>query len=74
MGWELNYIDWELLYFILILALFAGVAYLVMRFFKRWTMKTNYAVFLNVLVFLVSFLAIFFTAVVIFLTNVSFER
>ncbi|MGU3375562.1 hypothetical protein [Chryseobacterium sp. M5A1_1a] len=74
MGWELNYIDWDLLYFILILGLFAGVAYLIMLFFKRWTMKSSYALFLNVLVFLVSFLAILFTAVVIFLSNLSFER
>ncbi|SIS29085.1 hypothetical protein SAMN05421768_101480 [Chryseobacterium joostei] len=74
MGWELTDINWDFLYLVLILAIFTAMAYLMMRFCKRWTMKSNYAVFLNLLVFLVSFLSILFTAVVIFLANVSFER
>lgn len=67
-------VDWDLLYFIFILVIFAGTSYLIMRLCKRWTQKTKYELFFNVLIFIVSFFSILFTAFVIFITNVSFER
>lgn len=66
--------NWELLYFIFILAVFAGISYLLMRFFKRWTQKSKYEGLFNVLIFIVLFLLILFIAFAIFIANVRFER
>ncbi|MDR6524681.1 uncharacterized membrane protein YidH (DUF202 family) [Chryseobacterium rhizosphaerae] len=68
--------SWTLPYFFLILTLilFAGISYLVMRLFKRWTQKSKYASYLNVLVFVSSFLVILFITFIIFLINLNLGR
>ncbi|CAH0175269.1 hypothetical protein SRABI04_01361 [Chryseobacterium sp. Bi04] len=69
MNWILPY-----LFFILTLTIFAGISYLVMRLFKRWTQKSKYAFYLNALVFISSFLLILFTAFIIFFMNLNLSR
>lgn len=68
--------SWTLSYFFLILTLilFAGISYLVMRLFKRWTQKSKYASSLNILVFVSSFLVILFITFIIFLINLNLGR
>lgn len=68
--------SWTLPYFFLILTLilFAGISYLVMHLFKRWTQKSKYASYLNILVFVSSFLVILFITFIIFLINLNLGR
>jgi TRAP-type C4-dicarboxylate transport system permease small subunit len=64
----------ELLFFIFILLIFGGLAYLVMRFCNRWTAKSQYKTIWNGVIFVGSFALLLFISFVIFITNVSFER
>lgn len=62
------------LFMIFVLLLFAGIAFLIMRFFRKWTMKSPYGLFFNILIFIASYLVVFFIAAIIFFSTVSFER
>ncbi|MCT2406530.1 hypothetical protein NZD88_03050 [Chryseobacterium antibioticum] len=66
--------DWELLFFVFILLIFAGISYLVTRFFNRWTAKSQYKTAWNVLIFVGSLALILFTSFVIFMMNVNLGR
>lgn len=64
----------ESMFMIFILAIFGGLAYVIMRFFNRWTAKSQYKTIRNGLIFIASFALLLFIAFFIFITNVSFER
>jgi len=64
----------ESMFMIFILAIFGGLAYVIMRFFNRWTAKSQYKTVWNGLIFIASFALLLFIAFFIFITNVSFER
>lgn len=66
--------DFGLLFLVFILLLFAGISYLVMRFFNRWTSKSQYKTVWDVLVFVGSFALLFFISFIIFMMNVNLGR
>ncbi|MGH1517461.1 hypothetical protein [Chryseobacterium sp. JK1] len=59
---------------IFIVAVFGGIAYLIMRFFDRWTQGKRYEVLFNTLIFIVSFFLISSFSIYIFFANVNFGR
>ncbi|MGC4041522.1 MAG: hypothetical protein QM710_12255 [Flavobacterium sp.] len=65
------------IFFILLVAFFlilAGLAYLSMKFFKRFTANSKYRILLNVLVFTLSFAILFAITVFIIDNTVTIER
>ncbi len=59
---------------IFFVALFAGISYLIMNFFNRWTKDSRYRILFNTLIFIGSFLLIASVTLCIFIMNLSFER
>ncbi len=72
------YFDWIYLFlflcFLLIIGIFGGISYVIMRFCNRWTQNHKYEVLLNTIIFIVAFLLVSSLSTYIFATNVSFER
>ncbi|KFF01460.1 hypothetical protein IX38_17895 [Chryseobacterium luteum] len=66
--------DWALLFLVFTLMILAGIAYLIMRFFNRWTAKSQHKTALNGVIFIASYALLLFISFVIFIMNVSFER
>lgn len=66
--------DWALLFLVFTLMILAGIAYLIMRFFNRWTAKSQHKTTLNGVIFIASYALLLFISFVIFIMNVSFER
>ena len=62
------------IFLLCILAVFAGISYLIMRFFSKWTKKNKYEMVFNTLIFIASFFLISFFSIYIFLSNVNFSR
>ncbi|MDP9959940.1 Na+(H+)/acetate symporter ActP [Chryseobacterium lathyri] len=66
--------DSSFVFFIFTLLILAGLSYLVMRFFNRWTAKSQHKIVLNGLIFVVSYALLLFISFIILIMNVSFER
>ncbi|MBB6370272.1 Na+(H+)/acetate symporter ActP [Chryseobacterium shigense] len=64
----------ELLFFVFILLIPAGISYLVVRFFNRWTAKSQHKTVLNGLIFIASYALLLFISFVIFMSNVNMGR
>ncbi|SHL60218.1 hypothetical protein SAMN05444407_10524 [Chryseobacterium contaminans] len=62
------------LFFIFIIGVFVGIAYLIMRFCNRWTKDHKYKKLLNTLIFIGSFFLASFLSLYIFFTNVYLGR
>lgn len=61
-------------FLILIVAIFGGISYLIMRFCNRWTRNHKYEVLFNALIFIVSFLLVSLLSLYIFIANLDFSR
>ncbi len=59
---------------IFFVVVFAGISYLIMNFFNRWTKDSQYRALFNTLIFIGSFLVIACITFYIFIMNLSFER
>ncbi len=57
-----------------ILAVFAGISSLIMRFLGKWTKKSKYETLFNTFIFIASFFLISFFSIYIFLSNLNFSR
>ncbi|PIF46142.1 hypothetical protein CLU96_3161 [Chryseobacterium sp. 52] len=66
--------DSSLIFLVFTLLIFGGLAYLIMRFFNRWTMKSQYKTVWNALIFIGSFALLLLIAFVIFMMNVNLGR
>jgi hypothetical protein len=62
------------LFFLFIIVLFGGIAYLIMRFFGQWTRNNRYETIFNTLIFIASFFLISFLSLLIFFSTVDFSR
>ncbi|SDI88319.1 hypothetical protein SAMN05421542_2124 [Chryseobacterium jejuense] len=61
-------------FLILIVMVFGGISYLMMRLCNQWTRNHRYEVLFNTLIFIGSFLLISFLSLYIFISNLDFSR
>ena len=59
---------------IVLLVIQLGLAYLSMKFFKRYTAASKYGSFLNVLIFAISFVLLFTITITIIDNTLTMER
>ncbi|SMO66492.1 hypothetical protein SAMN06265171_104192 [Chryseobacterium rhizoplanae] len=61
-------------FLLFIIVVFGGIAYLIMRFFNKWTKNNKYEVLFNTLIFIASFFLVSFIGICIFLSSLDFSR
>ncbi|MBB6330533.1 flagellar biogenesis protein FliO [Chryseobacterium sediminis] len=61
-------------FLLFIIAVFGGIAYLIMRFFNKWTKNSKYELLFNTLIFIGSFFLVSFLSLCIFFSTVDFSR
>ncbi|SIS29320.1 hypothetical protein SAMN05421639_101422 [Chryseobacterium shigense] len=61
-------------FYLFILLIYGSLAYLVMRYFNRWTLKSQYKTLWNTLIFIGSLALLLVISFIIFINTVSFER
>lgn len=64
----------ELIFFVFVIVVLGGIAYLSTKFFDRFTKNSQYHLVLNGLVFVLSFVLCVAIAFFIFISTVTFER
>ncbi len=62
------------LFLIFIVLIFGGIAYLMMRFFNRWTRNSRYETIWDTLIFIGSFALVLLVAGFIFFYNLNLGR
>ncbi|SFI80662.1 hypothetical protein SAMN05421692_0712 [Chryseobacterium indologenes] len=66
--------NWDLIFFVSTLAIFAAISYLIMRLCRRWTENSRYKHLLNFLILIISFSVIMGIAFIMVVANLSFQR